>query len=770
MVIFFSILIFQIPSVTNSRFTYSNSSVTASFSDIGPSGGAIGTISVDPFNSSIVLAGSWYTGIWRSVDSGAIWRRVQGVSDYEVNSITANPLVNGVFYASTISGGLFVSQDGGLTWAHGSVCPYGALKFAVDPQNESIQYAACQFSLLVSHDGGISWIQTSILEPQDIEFSQYSGAVFVLGEDSSGPALFKSLNNGVTWTNNSVDDSGNSLVNSPQSLAVNPSNDSIILVNNPYNTVGTTNGGKSWSVVVNEPKLGMTHGFVAFLNSTVAFSGRVFIFESTDGGKTFNSTSGVGTLDGYDFLNTQNTSGYWNPHEDCGAFAFDSTTHRIYVGTDGGISVSADYGKTWNFLGGSMANGLVTSVGVDPFQNGTLIVSRQDWGPLVSTSEGQSWNAIPSVQGTANSSNSYSEMTLEGGNTAFDPSVPGLVYIAPATCGGNNGVVRSIDHGKTFELLSNGTDGLPSDLTGSIGRTIAIDPLNHSIVWLSYLSSGVFKSIDEGLLWTRMASFNATNIVVHGNLVFADNLTIGSLDLYTLMRSEDGGRTWERLNFTSDVIPISVAIDPNNGNEVYVSYSTRYPGYGSTPGQAGLYFSTDGGNSFTQLSVPSDIITPFRNSVFLLQSINGSTRIILASSTPYINAGGTSDVYLSTNMGESWLRITSNLNVTNVISMTQDPNNPNRIYLATFGEGVVVGLISPNAVSSPVNTSTSSSQETTSTFSQSTNNISTVASSSTAVTSQSGQGIHVAYYVGGILVVVVVALASTAMVLRKKPR
>lgn len=707
--------------------TSASASQTKPWVDIGPTGGAIGAIAVDPFNPSVVFAGSDEAGLFRSTDQGNTWTRATGIPDYDVHSITPDPSSKNTIFAATFEWGFYVSTDDGVSWSPYQVCgSQGAIKLVIDPSDSKIRYAVCQFSVYISQDGGATWTTSpGVSGITDLEVSQSTGLVYAFTPSSiGGPELLKSADRGGSWTTSSVPNiaPGFGWPDSAQGLAINPTNDNIMLIDANNSTLGTSDGGKSWHEVVLDSKVGIDLDFVSFQSSTVAYAGRALVYRSTDGGASFSKTS----------LNTFNGTVY-SPHPDTGAFAYDSVNNRIYVGTDGGIYVSTDNGASWTWLNRGLSNGLIYGVGTDPFEQGNSIVTRQDWGPLISSDGGGSWRFVASPGATG----SGQINPLEGGSVIFDPVHQGVVYLAPGSCSGGNGVAKSSDHGSTFQLLCDGTHGLPTSLVGT-PRTLAMDPQDSSTVWVSYLVGGVFKSTDGGSHWTQEASFPASDIAVNGNLAFADQISGSN---YTLERSADGGRTWSSTGFISNILPITAAVDPADSSVVYVAYSSRYSGvqgFGNSPGGQGLYASTDGGVTFHEIQIPSDVLSSYRSGTLLVQRIGSTTRILLGSYSPFIFGSGPANFYQTVDGGNTWQPITGNLNVTDVYQFVPDPSAPDRIFVATFGEGVAVGTIVPGVSYGGIVTSSPFSTQTTTATTSSTTPSPTASTSATttSLTSQ----------------------------------
>ena len=205
------------------------------------------------------------------------------------------------------------------------------------------------------------------------------------------------------------------------------------------------------------------------------------------------------------------------------------------------------------------------------------------------------------------------------------PSQPDTFYFG--SVGG--GVWKTENAGRTWLPISD--EGIP---IGSIGA-IAVAPSNANVVYVgtgetdirsqhSY-GIGMFKSTDAGKTWTHIGLEGTRQI---GRVVVdpanANRLYVAALGhVYDanpergVYRSLDGGATWKKVfSKTSDpdnVGAMDLAIDPKNPRVLYASlWATRRPPWSvyapsNMPG-GGLYKSTDGGDTWTQLSggLPTD--------------------------------------------------------------------------------------------------------------------------------------------------------------------
>jgi photosystem II stability/assembly factor-like uncharacterized protein len=284
------------------------------------------------------------------------------------------------------------------------------------------------------------------------------------------------------------------------------------------------------------------------------------------------------------------------------------------------------------------------------------------------------------------------------------------------------GVWKTENSGHSWYPISD--EGIP---IGSIGA-IAVAPSNPNIVYVgtgepdirsqhSY-GIGMFKSTDAGKTWTHIGLEHSEHIgriavdQTDPNRVYAAVLghVYDANPERGLYRSTDGGTTWKKVLFhqkmPNDVGAIEVAIDPKNPRVVYASlWATRRPPWSvyaptNLPG-GGLYKSTDGGDTWTQLTggLPTDdfvgkigmAISP-SNPNRIWAAVDDTGRAIAqsrggaASSTPA--SGG---IYLSDDAGATWRKVNSESRLWGrgwyFNEMAVDPTNPDRAYVmntATF--------------------------------------------------------------------------------------
>ena len=163
---------------------------------------------VDPFG--VVYVAEFFTGVWKSVDSGATFVNVSsGVLGGFVASLAYEPNTN-VLVAGTGMSGVWLSRDGGMSWQQRSTglptTVIGEYEYitdvAIDPANGTTYYVGTSISgTWRSTDDGSSWHPANAgqtnLNATTIDVDPVSPSTLYAG--STG-GVFMSTDGGSTWT------------------------------------------------------------------------------------------------------------------------------------------------------------------------------------------------------------------------------------------------------------------------------------------------------------------------------------------------------------------------------------------------------------------------------------------------------------------------------------------------------------------------------------------------------------------------------------------
>ena len=102
------------------------------------------TVAVAPLASSTLYAGTRWNGIFRSSDAGENWTATtSGLSDYCVRVLAINPVNAAELYAGSCESGVFRSRDGGNNWVavNSGITDLSVMALTIDPFNPSAIYA-----------------------------------------------------------------------------------------------------------------------------------------------------------------------------------------------------------------------------------------------------------------------------------------------------------------------------------------------------------------------------------------------------------------------------------------------------------------------------------------------------------------------------------------------------------------------------------------------------------------------------------------------------
>jgi hypothetical protein len=94
--------------------------------NIGPEGGTINVIVIDPHIPTTLYAGTKDNSIFKSIDGGAHWSMINdGVIFGEVKSLAIDPQTPTTIYAGGLRSILYKSVDGGQSWVRKFIWGYG---------------------------------------------------------------------------------------------------------------------------------------------------------------------------------------------------------------------------------------------------------------------------------------------------------------------------------------------------------------------------------------------------------------------------------------------------------------------------------------------------------------------------------------------------------------------------------------------------------------------------------------------------------------------
>jgi photosystem II stability/assembly factor-like uncharacterized protein len=236
------------------------------------------------------------------------------------------------------------------------------------------------------------------------------------------------------------------------------------------------------------------------------------------------------------------------------------------------------------------------------------------------------------------------------------------------------GAWKTTDGGVTWNPM---TDG---QITASSIGAIGVCQANPDVVYIGggeshirgdiIMGDGAYKTVDAGKTWAAIGLKDSQVIAklrVHPTncdtvLAAVMGHGFGPSAERGVYKTIDGGKTWRRTLFRDNKTgAVELVLDPKNPSVVYTSLweSQRYPWAMSSGGPgSGLYKSTDGGESWTEITRNSGLPTGLWGKVGISVSGADSNRVYaLIENEP---GGG---LFVSDDAGASWKLMNDNRNI-----------------------------------------------------------------------------------------------------------
>jgi hypothetical protein len=554
----------------------------AGWQNIGPQGGAVISLAVDPTAPATVYAAT-ATGVWKTVDAGSQWLP-SGPLGGEVTKVAADPAAANTVFA--VTGGLDRSTDGGASWQQLQLQPgppngvsVGGIvsDVAFDPRTAGTLYAAAGNQVVKSIDDGDHWVATGagLPDARVTSLAIAAGAAASTVYAGTFAGMYRSADGGASWQAANSGAGGAAIM----AVAVDPSLPGRVYalpqeqaLRGRAPRVGvliSTDGGANWfqrRLSASSPEA-FCLAVPPSARGTVYGCGRNGIYRSQDGGFHWQP---VGGLAGQTFLSLG---------------IAPSLPSRLYAGdsqpvgaNDVAVLRSSTAGDSWQPAGGGLYATPISNVAIDPSQPGLLYATAFIGGPLIkSADDGSSWQAASHI------------MLRNLFALAISPAAPATLYAATSA-----GVAASDDGAAHWSLRP--TPFHP-------GSLLLADPGDAATVYASGLlgagtaeTLGLYASQDSGATWRAVVDagtiFSGANLA--GSIsppapqtIYVVATVVTPAPSTTLFVSHDG-TNFEQLA-APDFIQFVVA-DP-------VAPATMYCG----PGKAGLYKSVDGGRTLMPL-------------------------------------------------------------------------------------------------------------------------------------------------------------------------
>ncbi|MBI4547120.1 MAG: T9SS type A sorting domain-containing protein [Ignavibacteriae bacterium] len=666
---------------------------------------------------------------WQSVGPTNISGRVR--------SIAVDPAHPDTMYCGSVSGGIWKTTDGGLSWLpktdDASNLVIGTM--VIDPTNSNIIYAGTGegyfnfdalrgVGVLKSTDGGGTWTVLNNFLTPDVQFSYYYINKLVIRPDDPNVlyaamigGIWKTINGGTIWTKLIV----NSTTKFCMDLVADPTNPNIMYAAyGLFSSDGiykTTDGGTSWSKLTNgfpspSTKYGRISLAIAASNPSIIYACLTdsnfythSIQKSTDGGSSW--TAAATPFDSEPLVNNTHLGGQgWYNN----VIAVDPSNPDIVY--TGGINLfkSTNGGTSWTRISNGYGSPYVhVDQHAITFQ-GSNTVFGNDGGVFKTTDGGTTFQSLnndlattqfysgavhPSAEiyygGTQDNGTLRFLATWQivfsgdGGATAVDFTLPTTVYTEYVFLS----IQKSINSGTTWARMMNGiptTGSNPADGTSDRCSFIApyvMDPSNSQT-----LAAGTFKvyrTTNGGLLWSAISTDltgdgdGSGQVGSPGSVISA--LAIAKTSSATMYAGTSGSGTspskvWVTTNTGSVWQDLTAIPLPNRhvtSIAIHPDFSNRAYVTYSGYGTGHVFYTSDRGGSWNDVSGN-------------LPDIPVNTIVIDPANTNHIVIGTDLGVFETTNGGTNWTQ--QNNGLANVSVADLDLRGDGILFAATHGRGM----------------------------------------------------------------------------------
>ena len=694
------------------------------FRNVGPSflSGRISDISIHPENENIwyVTAGSG--GVWKTYNAGNTWIPIfDNQPSYSIGFVAIDPSNPNIVWIGTgedVGGrhvgygdGVYKSEDAGKTWKNmGLKSTEHISRVLIHPNDSNTIYVSAQGplwnkgdqrGLYKSVDGGNNWkkvlgnsewtgVTDVIMDPRNPDvmyaatWDRHRTVATYMG-GGPGTALYKSLDGGESWKKltNGIPNSNLGKIG----ITYSPQNPDVIYAaieedRTKGGVYRSADRGETWKKMSNAIA-GSTgpHYYQEIFASPHKFD-RIYIVGpaiqvSENGGKTF-----------------RNLEGSYQKHGDHHAIAFkESDPDYILVGTDGGVYETFDLAQNWHyFLNLPLTQFYKVAVNnQEPFYH--IFGGTQDNGSAGGPSASIESRGITNREW-------YKTLGSDGHQSATDPEFNNIIYATT-----QEGRFHRVD-------LTNGDQVFiqPQPLEGehleryNWDTPIIVSPHKPSRIYIG--SQRVWKSENRGDDWNPISEDLTRNesrieLPIMGRKQSYDNAwdmkamseynTITSLSESRLKEgliwvgtddghihvTINGGESWKnipvtKLGLAERTFVNDIKADLYDENTVYVSLDNHKEGDLSPY----IFKSTDLGETWTSIS--SNL--PERTLIWrLVQDHVNKDLLFIASEF---------GVYTSLNGGKSWQKLpgTPTISFRDIVIQERE----NDLVAASFGRGFFV--------------------------------------------------------------------------------
>lgn len=598
-------------------------------------------------------------------DSFKNWNAI-GPTGGDVRTIKIDPRDKNHLYVTTLDGQVHRSRDAGITWelVVNLNRPQLVLdNLIIDSRDSNTLYIAGHRhkqpgGFFKSTDAGKTWTEAKQLKTEAIHAMEQSSKDPNMLLAGSVTGVWISRDSGETWKKYTSSTAPQKL----DAFAVDPRDADTIYAGTWYRPYKSTDGGNSWKLIKNG-MIDDSDVFAIDINPTnpdhviaAACSG---IYLSTNKGEKWRKAQGIPSQSRRtrDIIHNPGKPGV------------------VYAGTTEGFWMSENGGATWRLTSSKTIE--INSIAVHKDAPERVYLGTNNYGVMVSNDGGKNFQL--------NNGNFTSRFTY---NVISDIEKPNRLYASTInTATGGGYFFISNDFGKSWNPSVTNID---TDRT--VAFSIAQDKVDPNKIYLA-TNFGIFHSKNRGSSWSRLRAPKGRRVTrrsrrgrrrtyyvkpkypkgvvpaISSKINVLAHTEDGKNGLFAgtnkgLYKTYDVAKGWKKIELGKDIDKqvFAVHTSPKMPHIIWVGTA-----------RSGVVMSNDNGETWTK--VPT-----------IPQGVPISTIVSNPEKPENIYVGTTQTLYMTRDLGKTWIRRGGNLPLGNFKSILINPTNTDEMYAASARE------------------------------------------------------------------------------------
>jgi photosystem II stability/assembly factor-like uncharacterized protein len=681
---------------------------------IGPSrmSGRITCIDAENKNPNIVWVGAAGGGVWKSLNQGTTFKSVFDDYTQSIGTIAIDQKQPDTVWVGTgevwvrnsvsVGTGIYRTINGGDKWESKGLEKSERIgRILIDPSNPDIVYVAVLGSLwgnseergvYKTTDGGKSWEKLLYVNPStgcaDMVMDPGNPSViyasmwdfrrqaYTFRSGGPGSGLYKTIDGGKSW--NKIHNGFPNDTLGRIAIAISPVSPHYLyaLVESHKSALyRSSDQGSSWEKMSDQTMAGERPFYFALLVTDPIDPQRIYkpgtsLWVSSNGGKLFQNPSVTG-------------GAY---HSDTHALWISPVDNRlIYMGTDGGVYVSADKGNTWRFI---------ENLPVSQFYH-VSVDQRDPYNVYGGLQDNGSWMGPSKKSGGIRNADWKSIGFGDGFYAYGDPSDPDITFSQYQ--GGR--MYRTNHRTGENKYIKPFPDEENQTLRFNWNTPVVFGKKSN---WLYVGAQYIFRSKDKGDSFERISPDLTTNDPIrqkqeqsggltidnsnaeNNTTVFSicespldENIIWAGTDDGNIQLTTNGGKSWTKLNSAIQGLP----------PQAFISYIDA-----DNKNKNGAWITVDAhrnGDLKPYLFYTDDLGKTWKSTV--TETIKGFCHVVKQDpvNSDLIFLGTESGLFISFNHGKEWIRFRNKVPPTGVYDLAFQPDQ-NDLVLATHGRGIII--------------------------------------------------------------------------------